>query len=216
MPDGETGCGPVPDSDYGQDDGPEDGPEDEPEGDEPEDTPDARPRLQVLFDSADNDTPGGLSEPFIRRCCLETLRAQLLLDLTDVDNLELSIQLLAPAAMRELNLQYRQKDSPTNVLSFAAGLPVMIAPGEAGADGPGESLLVLGDLVLCPRVVDGEASAQARPLLDHWAHMLVHGTLHLCGYDHEEAQAAQAMEAMEIQILSGLGIPDPYSVTANE
>ncbi len=133
------------------------------------------------------------------------------MDLADVSDVELSVQLLDTEAMRELNLQYRHKDSPTNVLSFASEMPLMVADTEATKDAVGEGLLILGDLVLCPDIVAREASEQSKIPLQHWAHMLVHGTLHLCGYDHEDGQEAQDMEAIEILVLSGLGIPDPYA-----
>lgn len=171
----------------------------------------------VLFESGTESEsvycPEGLTESFIRRCCSATLGQQDLLDLTDVSDLELSVQLLDTRAMRELNLQYRCKDNPTNVLSFASELPLMVADTEAVSESGGRGLLILGDLVLCPDVIASEATEQCKLPLQHWAHMLVHGTLHLCGYDHEDGQEAQAMEAIEILVLSGLGIPDPYAVS---
>ncbi len=172
----------------------------------------------ILFDSGTGtgtgtgSCPEELTESFITRCCRATLNQQDLLELTELSDLELSVQLLGPQAMRELNLQYRQKDSPTNVLSFASELPVMIADTEATNESVGGGLLILGDLVLCPDVIAREASEQSKLPLQHWAHMLVHGTLHLCGYDHEDGQKAQAMEAIEILVLSELGIPDPYAM----
>lgn len=98
-----------------------------------------------------------------------------------------------------LNSQYRSKDAPTNVLSFPFEIP------------EGVELNHLGDLVICADVVHQEALQQGKPVENHWAHMVVHGVLHLCGYDHlTEVQAAE-MEALEKQILADLGIPDPYA-----
>lgn len=171
----------------------------------------------ILFES-DSGTESGtgpeeLTECFIERCCRATLDQQNLLDLADVSDLELSVQLLDTHAMRELNLQYRHKDSPTNVLSFASEMPLMAADTEATTDDVSGGLLILGDLVLCPDVIAREACEQSKIPLQHWAHMLVHGTLHLCGYDHEDEQEAQEMEEIEILVLSGLGMPDPYAVS---
>lgn len=172
-------------------------------------------RWHVLFESGAEcaSCPEEMTERFIERCCRAALNQQDLLDLTDVSDLELSVQLLDSQTMRELNLQYRQKDSSTNVLSFASELPLMIADTEAVSESGGGGLLILGDLVLCPEVIAREATEQCKSPLQHWAHMLVHGTLHLCGYDHEDGQEAQAMEAIEILVLSKMGMPDPYAVS---
>ena len=167
----------------------------------------------ILFESGTGaeSVPEELTDSFVERCCRATLVQQGLLDLADVSDLEISVQLLGAQAMRELNLEYRHKDSPTNVLSFASGMPLMMADAEATTDAVGGSLLILGDLVLCPDVIARQASEQSKIPLQHWAHMLVHGTLHLCGYDHEDGQEAQEMEAIEILVLSALGMPDPYA-----
>ncbi|MEE4244633.1 MAG: rRNA maturation RNase YbeY, partial [Kangiellaceae bacterium] len=99
------------------------------------------------------------------------------------------------------NSQYRQKDKPTNVLSFAADIPNYI-----------ESDL-LGDLAICAVVVEQEALVQNKKLSDHWAHLTVHGCLHLLGYDHIEDSDAEKMEALEVTALRKLGIDDPYLIT---
>lgn len=114
---------------------------------------------------------------------------------------ELVIRLVDEAESRSLNKQYRGKDKPTNVLSFPFEAP------------PGVTLDHLGDLVICAAVVAREATEQHKPIAHHWAHMVVHGTLHLRGYDHQDEQQASAMEAQEKQILKGLGIADPYILT---
>ena len=105
---------------------------------------------------------------------------------------------------RALNSRFRQIDKPTNVLAFPsydADLAELLE--EAGE-------LPLGDLVICAPVVLREAAEQGKSADDHWAHMLVHGTLHLLGYDHVEAEDAARMEALETRILAAQGIGDPY------
>lgn len=118
---------------------------------------------------------------------------------------ELTIRLVDEAEGRELNRDYRGKDYPTNVLSFPAEVP----------DGPdGEPLLdipLLGDLVICVAVVEREAAEQAKPLEAHWAHLVIHGCLHLLGYDHLEDEEAEEMEGLERELLAELGYPDPYA-----
>ena len=111
---------------------------------------------------------------------------------------ELSIRIVGEAVGGELNSRYRGKPGPTNVLSCPADLPA------------GVPLTLLGDLVICAPVVAREAAAQGKALEAHWAHMVVHGCLHLAGYDHEDAAQAAEMEALEKAILAQLGYPDPY------
>ena len=110
----------------------------------------------------------------------------------------LSVRVVGKTASRSLNLGYRRKDKPTNVLSFAG----------AGASPDGRYFL--GELVICAAVVASEAAAQHKTLPSHWAHMVVHGVLHLRGLDHEVAAEAVKMEAAEVQILDRLGFSDPY------
>jgi len=114
---------------------------------------------------------------------------------------ELVIRVVDPVESRELNRRYRGKDKPTNVLSFPFDVP------------PGIESSHIGDLVICASVVAEEAQQQGKPTADHWAHMVVHGILHLRGYDHQSDQDAQAMEALEKQILQEMGIDDPYRET---
>jgi len=115
---------------------------------------------------------------------------------------EIVVRVVDDEEIRELNRQYRQQDKATNVLSFPAG---------AVAGLPDSEGTVLGDIVICASVVRAEAQAQQKLLEDHWAHMLIHGTLHLLGLDHEEQAAAVEMESLEAQILARRGISDPYA-----
>lgn len=115
---------------------------------------------------------------------------------------EISVLLAGDAAVQVLNRTWRGQDKPTNVLSF----PASPQPAHAGAAVP------LGDVVLAYDTVLRESAEQAKPLAHHLAHLLVHGTLHLLGQDHETGDAeAEAMEAWEIVALATLGIPDPYA-----
>jgi len=108
------------------------------------------------------------------------------------------IRLVDEAESRELNHAYRHKDYATNVLSFPFEVPDFVDQSH------------LGDLVICAQVVVHEASEQGKPPLDHWAHMVIHGMLHLQGYDHIEDSDAEQMEALEIRILQQLNICNPY------
>ena len=117
---------------------------------------------------------------------------------------ELSVRIVEPGEIIHLNETYRNKSGTTNVLSF----PFEPPPGFP-CD---EKLSLLGDIVICAEVVEREASEQNKSAAAHWAHMLVHGTLHLLGYDHETESDAQEMENKERQILHSLGIADPYTV----
>lgn len=111
---------------------------------------------------------------------------------------EVTVRLVDIAESNELNLTYRGKDKPTNVLSFPFEAP------------PGIELPLLGDLVICRQVVEQEAVEQEKPLEAHWAHMVIHGSLHLLGYDHIEDDEAEEMEALETEIMLALGYADPY------
>ena len=111
---------------------------------------------------------------------------------------ELTIRIADEAESQQLNHEYRGKDKPTNVLSFPFDAP-------AGIDLP-----LIGDLVICPQVVAKEAEEQEKSLQDHFAHMVVHGCLHLLGFDHIEPSDAVEMETLEKKLLAELGIDDPY------
>ena len=114
------------------------------------------------------------------------------------DNVEMTVRIVDEAESHDLNLTYRGKDRPTNVLSFPFECPDEV------------EFPLLGDLVICRQVVEREAIEQEKPLMAHWAHMIVHGSLHLLGYDHIEDDEAEEMESLETEIMQGLGFADPY------
>jgi probable rRNA maturation factor len=119
---------------------------------------------------------------------------------------ELSIRLAGDAEVHALNSEWRGKDKPTNVLSF----PMAEADDLADAAGSGPELM-LGDIILARGVCVAEAAEKAIPIEDHAAHLMVHGTLHLLGYDHMDESGAADMEAREIRALARMGIADPYA-----
>jgi len=113
--------------------------------------------------------------------------------------IEIGVLLADDATLRELNARHRGRDSATNVLSF---------PAEPADDAPGPAML--GDVALAFEMIAAEAGAQGKPLADHIRHMIVHGVLHLLGYDHVDDAAAEAMERIEAEVLAEFGVPDPY------
>ena len=114
---------------------------------------------------------------------------------------EVSVRVVGSEEIRALNALYRQQDKATNVLSF---------PADSQTLPPGQPAL-LGDVVICASVVRAEAAEQSKTLASHWAHMLVHGTLHLLGHDHEADADAARMEGLEISILAAHGFANPYA-----
>lgn len=115
-------------------------------------------------------------------------------------NYSLSLKIIDEDEMKMLNFYYRQKQKTTNVLSFPCQLPEEMRGDE------------LGDIAICAQVVNEEAIAQNKPLQAHFAHMVVHGVLHLLGFDHENDHDAHEMESLEVTILEKLGFKDPYGV----
>ena len=111
---------------------------------------------------------------------------------------EIAVRVVGPRESRKLNARYRRRDQPTNVLSFPATALPEVFPSP------------LGDLVICPQVLQREALEQGKSLRAHWAHLVVHGALHLIGYDHERATDARRMERREIAVLRRLGFNNPY------
>jgi len=120
------------------------------------------------------------------------------------DRVVTSVQIVSKDEMRELNNTWRGKNRPTNVLSFP-----MQSPDEV-------DLKILGDLVMCADVINTEARQQHKPAQAHWAHMVVHGMLHLQGYDHIDEHQADEMEALEIRMLDQLGFDNPYLENVSE
>lgn len=111
---------------------------------------------------------------------------------------EITLRVVDETESADLNSRYRGKDSPTNVLSFPFDVPA------------GVEIDLLGDLVICAEVVRREAEEQGKTLRAHWAQMVIHGMLHLQGYDHQNDQEAEIMESLEVRLLGELGFPDPY------
>ena len=119
-----------------------------------------------------------------------------------VEQPEVTIRVVSIEESQQLNLAYREKDKPTNILSFPFEAPEMIPIQELGG--------FLGDLVVCEQIVIDEANLQNKSLESHWAHMLVHGVLHLKGFDHVDEKDAEQMEMIEVKILNELGYSNPY------
>lgn len=126
------------------------------------------------------------------------------LELFEPEAVELAVVLADDAAVRALNRDHRGKDRPTNVLSFP---PALVPAARAVHAGPRP----LGDVILALETVRREAAEQEKAAADHLCHLVVHGVLHLCGYDHEAEAEAEEMEQVEREVLAGLGIADPYA-----
>lgn len=129
----------------------------------------------------------------------------------DAARLEVSLLLTSDREIAALNAAYRGRKGATNVLSFPQAIP---AEAEADAGGP-EPARLLGDIVLAYETIECEAREAGKVMKEHIAHLVVHGMLHLFGYDHEEDAEAEEMEGLETRILGGLGIADPYGCEAN-
>lgn len=112
---------------------------------------------------------------------------------------EITVRITSPEEIQQLNRQYRHKDKPTNILSFNY------------SDTDDE---LIGDLVICDAVVKNEAKEQQKTIEEHYAHLTIHGMLHLRGYDHETSEEAEEMEALEIALLASLSFPNPYLIKA--
>ena len=148
--------------------------------------------MSVTLD-VQHEVEAGPDEDDIRRWIEAVLAAE-----AETAEVELTVRIVDEAEMAELNARYRHKTGPTNILSFPFEAP------------PGVELNLLGDLVIAAPVVQREAREQGKTETAHWAHMVVHGTLHLLGYDHLKPAEAEDMEAREINILHELGFSNPY------
>ena len=129
--------------------------------------------------------------------------------LTTPAAIEISVRLTSDAEVHTLNRQYRGKDKPTNVLSFPMVQPDLIDTVDQNSD---DGEVLLGDIVLAHGVCVAEAAERGIAVADHATHLLVHGTLHLLGYDHQEDEEADGMEAIERDALASLGLADPYQI----
>jgi len=154
--------------------------------------------LELLIDNQQDDylIP---SDAVIKMWAAEALET--------ADDVQVSLIIVDEKESQRLNKEFRNKDKPTNVLSFPMDMPAELAESVDS--------LMLGDLVICAAVVEDEAQQQNKIPEAHWAHMLVHGMLHLQGYDHIEDSEAEAMEAKEIQLLNQLGFENPYQTQSN-
>jgi len=149
--------------------------------------------VDVQFACENESAPGG---PDIESWICRAVR-----EVKVNEPLEVSVRIVDEAEGRQLNQRYRDRDYATNVLSFPAGHAAL----------PNGVRRPLGDIVICGPVVQRESAEQGKAAGDHWAHMLVHGTLHLLGFDHDTDSEAEEMEALETRILAGCGVGDPYA-----
>ena len=130
--------------------------------------------------------------------------AQTLKTINLTDPVSVCFRLVSPREVAKLNLRYRNKKSPTNILSFPNSLPMSIQSVMPSQH--------LGDIVICPRLIQSEAKEQEKSERAHWAHLVVHGTLHLRGFTHETESESKNMEKEEIKVLEKLGFPNPYLI----
>lgn len=148
--------------------------------------------LQIVSENTENLPSEAQFTQWVQRALAHEAQTE------DFPESEMTIRIVDEAESHELNLNYRGKDKPTNVLSFPFEVP------------EGIELPLLGDLIICRQVVEKEAEEQQISLESHWAHLAIHGTLHLLGYDHIEDDEAEEMEGLETEIMQSLGYEDPY------
>lgn len=141
-----------------------------------------------------------LPDTKIRDCLTAAIRSA---GVSSVSDREITVRFVEEDEGRLLNMQFRHKDNATNVLSFPADFPSGLPQTECSS---------LGDIVICGPIVEREAAEQNKRAVDHWCHMLVHGTLHLLGFDHQDDKAAREMERIETEALAACGIGNPYQV----
>lgn len=154
--------------------------------------------LQLASEDDDVPEPGRFEQWILAALDLAQFNAN------DDLPIEITIRIVDSDESRRLNNTYRQKDKPTNVLSFPFDTPDEVP------------LQLLGDLVICAPVVRQEAQEQQKSLESHWAHMAIHGTLHLLGFDHMEEADASEMETLETRIMASQGYSDPYALSQRE
>ncbi|OFE11045.1 rRNA maturation RNase YbeY [Pseudohongiella acticola] len=157
----------------------------------------------LINDSSDADIPDAGHFQHWAATTLQTLRTASSADNNEDKPASLSIRIVDSNESAALNQRYRDKDNATNVLSFGCELPDTLLTQM--------DEIPLGDLVICATVVNQEAHQQNKSGTAHWAHMVVHGILHLKGYDHVDEQDAERMEALEVRILDTLGFSNPYT-----
>ncbi|SUT91904.1 rRNA maturation RNase YbeY [Actinobacillus lignieresii] len=148
--------------------------------------------LQIATENSENLPSLAQFTQWVQRALVHEAQTE------DFPETEITIRIVDEAESHELNLTYRGKDKPTNVISFLFEVP------------EGIKLPLLGDLIICRQVVEKEAQEQQISLESHWAHLAIHGTLHLLGYDHIEEAEAEEMEGLETEIMQSLGFEDPY------
>lgn len=127
---------------------------------------------------------------------------QLVAEKHNISHAEVNVSIVSKVEIQQINKQFRNKDKPTNIISFEFEKPQGL-PDDIADD-------FLGDIVIAPMIIEKEAKEQNKKLNDHWQHIFIHGLLHLLGYDHQDDQEAEVMENLEIQLLAQLGIANPY------
>jgi len=167
--------------------------------------------LEIAFDADEEWDSSRRWEPLVRKAAEAAIAESAFPDLMDSDRaIEMSVTLTGDEEVRALNAKWRGKDKPTNVLSFPAPASLSKNGGRRGM--PVDHYLPLGDLVICAEVVRREAVRDGKAIAAHWAHLVIHGALHLAGYDHEVSRRERLrMERREIAVLRSFGIGNPYT-----
>ena len=166
--------------------------------------------LEIALDADEEWDSSSSWEQLARRAAEAAIAESAFPELAESDrSVELSVTLTSNEHVRELNAKWRNKDKPTNVLSFPMADELDLGRANVSA-----MELLLGDIVLAHGVCEAEAAEKGVPLQQHATHLMVHGTLHLLGYDHHDDSEAADMEAREVRALQRLGIANPYEVTA--